>query len=281
MQTLQQPPPPVQKKAPPRRDLRKLLSTRGGTALVAGVSALLAAALLMVFLNRYRDSVSGGDEAVTVLVAKTLIEKGSPGDVIAEDSIFQTTTMKKDDLKDGAISDPSNLKGKIATQDVYPGEQLVAGEFAPATPAIVNRLRGYDRAISVPLDESHGMIGEVRSGDHVDVLAGMGVSTTRGPNDRPTLRVLMHDALVLKAPAKSKTVPTAGNGNSGQPVVLRVPDHRAAQIAFASDNGKVWLVQRPKLGAKQSKTSVVDLQSLALRVVSKELSRLDDRSGGR
>jgi pilus assembly protein CpaB len=279
MQTLEQPT-PTRKKPPSRRDLRKLLSTRGGTALVAGVSALLAAALLVVFLNRYRESVSGGDETATVLVAKTLIEKGSPGDVIAEDGIFQTTTMNKTDLKDGAISDPSNLNGKIATQDVYPGEQLLAGEFAPATPAVVNRLGGFERAIAVPLDESHGLIGQVRSGDRVDVLAGLGVDTNRTQTDRPTLRVLMHNALVLRAPDKSKTVAAQGP-NSGQPVVLRVPDRKAAQIAFASDNGKVWLALRPKVGAKQSKASVVDLQSLALGIAARQLRRLDRRTRGR
>src|SRR4029453_2086520 len=137
MQTVQKPPPP--KRRPPRREMRKMLSTRGGTTLVAAVSAMLAAGVLLIFLNQYRESVNSADDVSTVLVAKNLIEKGSPGDVVAEDALFQTTRVRKDDLKDGGISDPSSLKGKIATTDVFPGEQLVAGEFVNATPSIINR----------------------------------------------------------------------------------------------------------------------------------------------
>jgi pilus assembly protein CpaB len=272
MQTVQKPTPP--KRRTPRRDARKVLSTRGGTTVVAVISALLAAGVLMVFLSQYRDSVDVADDVSTVLVAKNLIEKGSPGDVVAEDALFQTTTVKKDDLKDGAISDPSSLKGKIATTDVFPGEQLVATEFVAATPGILNRLRGFDRAIAVPLDEAHGMIGNIKSGDHVDVLAGIGLQQGASENKRATLRVIVHNALVLKAP--DKPVAGAGGGPSTtKPVILRVSDRKASEIAFSADIGKVWLIARPKVGAKNSKVPVTDLQSLAVGLGAKALTEAD------
>lgn len=275
MQTVQKPPTP--KRRQPRRDLGKMLSTRGGTTLVAAVTALLAAAILLVFLNQYRDSVNGADDMATVLVAKNLIEKGSPGDVVAEDALFQTTQVKKDDLKDGAIADPSNLKGKIATSDVFPGEQLVSGDFVNATPTIINRLRGYDRAIAVPLDEAHGMVGNIRSGDHVDVLAGIGLQQG-AENRRATLRVIVHDAYVLKAPDKAAAGTAAGSGST-KPVVLRVSDRKASEIAFAADIGKVWLVARPKVGALESKVPTTDLQSLAIGLGAKALQQVGDSLG--
>ena len=273
MQTIQKPPPP--KRKPPRRDMRKMLSTRSGTTLLATVSALLAAGLLLVFLNQYRESVNRADDVSTVLVAKNLIEKGSPGDVVAEDALFQTTQVREDDLKDGAISDPSNLKGQIAVADVFPGEQLVAGDFAKATPTIINRLRGFDRAIAVPLDEAHGMIGNIRSGDHVDVLAGIGLQQGATDNRRATLRVIVHDAYVLKAPDKPAAGAAAGSGST-KPVVLRVSDRKASEIAFAADVGKVWIVARPKVGARESKVPVTDLQSLAIGLGAKALQQADE-----
>jgi pilus assembly protein CpaB len=272
MQTVQKPPAPKRRTA--RRDPRKMLSTRGGTTLIAAVSALLAAAVLLVFLNQYRERVGVADDVSTVLVAKNLIEKGSPGDVVAEDALFQTTQVQKDDLKDGAISDPSTLKGKIATTDVFPGEQLVASEFVDATPSIINRLSGFDRAIAVPLDEAHGMIGNVKTGDHVDVLAGIGLQQGASENRHATLRVIVHDAYVLKAPDK----PAAGATGAGstKPVVLRVSDTKASEIAFAADIGKVWLIGRPKIGAKNSRQQVTDLQSLAAALGAKALERAGD-----
>jgi pilus assembly protein CpaB len=276
METVQKPTPP--KRRTPRRDARKVLSTRGGTTAVAVISALLAAGVLLIFLSQYRDSVGVADDVSTVLVAKNLIEKGSPGDVVAEDALFQTTTVKKDDLKDGAISDPSSLKGKVATTDVFPGEQLVASEFVNATPSIINRLRGFDRAIALPLDESHGMIGNIKGGDHVDVLAGIGLQQGASENRRATLRVIVHDALVLKAPDK----PAAGAGggaNSTKPVVLRVSDRKASEIAFSADIGKVWIIARPKVGAKDSKVPVTDVQSLAVGLGARALEQADEALG--
>jgi pilus assembly protein CpaB len=273
MQTVQKPIPP--KRRSPRRDARKVLSTRGGTTVVAVISALLAAGVLAIFLSQYRESVGVADDVSTVLVAKNLIEKGSPGDVVAEDALFQTTRVRKDDLKDGAISDPSSLKGKVATTDVFPGEQLVAGEFVNATPGIVNRLRGFDRGIAVPLDEAHGLIGNIKGGDRVDVLAGIGIQQGASENKRATLRVIVHNALVLKAPDK----PAAGAGggpSTTKPVILRVSDRKASEIAFAADIGKVWLVLRPKAGSKDSKVPVTDIQSLAVGLGAKALKQADE-----
>ena len=240
---------------------------------MAIVSAILAAAVLLVFVNRYRESIREDNGTATVLVAKSLIEQGSPGDVVAEDSMFQTTTLKLSEVKDGAISDPSSLKGTIATTDVFAGEQLVASEFTKTNARAFNRLRGFDRAIAVPLDESHGLIGEVKPGDRVDVLAGIGLENN-GSERRPTLSFIMRNALVLKAPDKPK--PGVAAANNAQPVILRAPDRMAAQIAFAADVGKVWLIARPKAGAKSSKVETVDLQSLILGIGAKALTNADD-----
>jgi hypothetical protein len=61
---------------------QKLLSTRGGTVALGGAAAVMAAFVLLLYLNQYRSSVSADSEPVTVLVARTLIEKGMPGDVV-------------------------------------------------------------------------------------------------------------------------------------------------------------------------------------------------------
>jgi Flp pilus assembly protein CpaB len=264
MQTLQAPKPPRSPKRS-RIDLSKLLSTRRGTALVAGASAVFAALVLIVFLQQYRRSVSGDDKPVTVLVAKSLIEKGSSGTVMAEKSIFQTAQVRKSELKNGAIADPALLRGKVAVDDVYPGEQLVVKDFVPATGGVHDRIQGHERGISLPLDNSHGMIGDVQGGDHIDVYAilgaGPGAGTVTG-NTRSVLVTLMRDLVVLRAPAKAKG---GGAGSTQtQQVVVRATEAQAAKLAWASDNAKVWLILRPKIGAEQTRPAVVDARALLL-----------------
>jgi Flp pilus assembly protein CpaB len=243
-------------KTKPTRDLGKMLSTRGGTLAIAGITALLAGAVLMVFLNRYRESTGGDDAAATVLVAKKLIERGSLGAVLAEEELFTRTTTTKGELKKGAISDPSALQGKVAVDDVYPGQQLTANDFTAAAPRILNRLKSEDRGISVALDSSHGMFGDIQSGDRVDVLVGFNAAGQGTGRGRPVIKKLMRNVLVLRA---------AGGPGGGNNVVLRAPDGRAAELAYAADNGRIWLVLRPQAGARDSKVDIVTLETLLFR----------------
>src|SRR6266536_5411313 len=76
----------------------RLLKTRQGTIAVGIAAAVLAAILLLVYLSNYRNSVKGSTEPVTVLVAKSLIPKGTTGTTIATKSLYVVTTIPKGQL---------------------------------------------------------------------------------------------------------------------------------------------------------------------------------------
>jgi Flp pilus assembly protein CpaB len=237
-------------------EVRRQLATRQGTFVLAGIVTVAAAVFLLVFLTQYRTRITDKSE-VNVTVARSLIEKGSSGDVIVTKALFAIDKVRKSDLKSGAVTDPAKLRGKVATDDIYPGEQIQRSDFKAGTDTIGGEITGVERAISVPLDSAHGMIGDVKAGDRVDVLGGF--NEDRGTRGRPVVGTIVQDALVLKAPSQA-----AGNANLNktQNVVVRASDRKAAQIAFAADNGKVWLVLRPKAGAEQNVPSPVSLERL-------------------
>src|SRR3954447_23890982 len=70
--------------------LRKLLSTRQGTVLVAAACTLLAGGILLIAATRYRHSVDASAQPEMVFVASSLIQKGTPGDVISSQRLFHT-----------------------------------------------------------------------------------------------------------------------------------------------------------------------------------------------
>jgi Flp pilus assembly protein CpaB len=253
--------------------MQKLLATRGGTAAVAGGAALLATLIFLVYLNSYRNSVDDSGEPIAVLVAKSLIPKGMSGDLIGSQELFQPTTAPKSQVKDGAVTDPSTLRGRVTTEDIYPGQQLTTGDFTTTTTdAIATKIVGDQRAVSVPLDEAHGLIGHVRAGDHVDILGGFnlvrvdrnGVPAQQGGAARPVLKLLMENILVLAVP----TVGAGGLGGGSKEanVVLRLTDQQAAELAFASDNGKIWFSLRPQSGGQAAAPSFITLETLLLGV---------------
>jgi pilus assembly protein CpaB len=242
---------------------RKILSTREGSLAFAVLAALLAAAALMAFVGRYKRSVDASAEPVTVLVANEPMPKGSSGDLIAEKGLFQATALKRDQVKDGALTDPASLRGQVAKHEIVSGQQLTTADFGKPTDPVLSKLTAGDRAVSVALDPAHGLIGQVQSGDHVDVMAGFLVKPDGAAQPRPITRVLMQDVEVLTAPAPDEKA-SGGSGAASElhNVVLRVKEHDALHLAFASDNGKVWIALRPQVGAEQSEISLTNLDRI-------------------
>ena len=266
MQTTLKPPKPNRDGKGPKlsRAGKGPLDSRNGSVLAAVVTAALAGLIIMVFLNQYRDNVNKDGVPTPVLIAGKLIEQGASGDTIGAAGLFKADEVPRDQLKTGAVTDAATLRGKVAVDDILPGQQLTVADFKPAGRGIVTKLGPDQRAIKIALDNAHGLIGTVRKGDRVDVLSGFLVDSATG-RQQPILRTLMQNLLVLDAPAEVKAGGVGGGGSAkAKEVTLRVTDKQAPKLAFAADNGKLWLLLRPQNGRDAETQSMVTLQQLLL-----------------
>jgi Flp pilus assembly protein CpaB len=234
----------------PRRSIKSVLATPLGTLAVALATAAIAAALIIVAINHYRNSVRAANTPTTVLVANHLIEKGTSGVELATAGLYSPIKVTQKHLATGAIANAAALAGKVAVTNILPGQQLTLADFAPAS-GLATQLAADQRAISVALDPSHGLGGILTAGDHVDVYADF-----TGPGG-PQLRLLVSDVLVLGTTAPGGGIASSGTGN----VVLAINDNQAAEVAFAADNGKIWLLLRPG-NAQDATRTVATLQSI-------------------
>jgi Flp pilus assembly protein CpaB len=256
------------------------LSSKNGSIGAAILAAAIAGLLIVFSLQQYRQNVDDGGVPTPVLVAQQLIEQGASGDSVGADGRFKTTEVPRDQLKEGALTDAAALRGKVAVADILPGQQLTADDFKGAGRGIVTKLAADQRAITVSLDSAHGLVGKVGKGDHVDVLSGFMLDSGAG-RERPVLHVLMEDVLVLAVPKAASGGAVGGGGggaNDTSEVTLRVPAAAAPKLAFAADNGKLWLVLRPQNGAKVDRSTLVTLATLlsdakAVKVPSGRRSR--------
>lgn len=247
---------------------QRLISTRRGSLYVAVGAALLAGIAILVYLNQYRDHLQAGTTPVTVLIARQTIPKGTPGSVVAQKGMFTATTIRESQLRDGAFSDPASLTGRVATSEIYEGSQLTSGTFSASTKSLAGTLTDRERVVSVPLDAAHGLIGDLEVGNRVDVYAAFNVipvgpsgSPTNGGQARPVLRMIMSNIPVVAMGSSG-----SGIGSKATNVSLETNDQQAAELAFASENGKVWLSLRPSAGAKSSKPRIVTAETLLLGV---------------
>jgi Flp pilus assembly protein CpaB len=245
----------------------KLVSTRKGTLLVASIAGLLAAVTIAVYLASYRSNLEAQGALVTVLVAGETIPKGTSGNVLASKGLYTATTMRESQLREGAISDPASLRGTVAAKEIFEGAQLTAGDFTAAGDSLAATLTDNERVLSVPVDSAHGLIGELETGNRVDVYAGFNViplnrdgTPVSGGQARPMLRLILTDVPVLAVGEQ----PTSGSGTTN--VSLGVDDVEAGQLAFAVDNGKIWLALRPSAGAAASRPGIVTVETMLLGV---------------
>ena len=239
----------------------RLLATRQGTVLVGLGAALLAGLVLLVYLSQYRESVSSKGEPIQILVAKSLIEKGTTGEQIGAKGLFETVDFPRDEVKTGAFTDPSSLSGTAAVKDIFPNQQLTAEDLTVAGAGgwgatLVDR----QRAIAIPIDKAHGLSGTLLAGDKIDIYAGLNATSNNNNSVGAVMKLLMQNIVVLQA----ATADTGGigNNNTGSDVLLRVNPRQAADLAYVVDNGVLWFVLRPRSGAPPTKPNMVTLQSI-------------------
>lgn len=221
-------------------NMRRLLSTRRGTALVAGAATIAATIVLVLVATSSRNDGAATAQPETVLVASTLIQKGTSGSVISSQRMFRSERLAVTRVPAGAIANTSAIAGMVAASDIQRGQALTASDFTVGG-GIPSQLAPNQRAISIPLDTSHGLSGVVHAGDRVDVYAGFSNPANSGD---AALRLLFSNVQVLAVNGGG----SGGFGGSGvgseSNVVLKVTSGEAGALAFASDNGKVWLVLR-------------------------------------
>jgi Flp pilus assembly protein CpaB len=238
---------------------QRLIATRRGAVFLSALAAILAGILIVVYVQKYRTSVNAEGAPVTVLIAKQAIPKGTSGTVIASTGLYSATTIRQSQLLNGAYSDASSLRDRVATRDIYPGSQLTAGDFAAGTTSLAASLTKFQRIVTIPFDPTHGSTANLQAGDRVDVYAMFNlvpVNANGTPNGTPGART------VLRMIMSNVSVASINAGN----IAFRVTDKQATELAYASDNGRLWLALRPSASAKTSPPSVVTAETLMLGV---------------
>jgi Flp pilus assembly protein CpaB len=222
------------------------MSSRGW-AIALGIGAVvLAAILLVVYLDRYRSQVSGENAPTPVLQANRLIPAGTPGSLVASQGMYTSTTLPQKEVVVGAIEDPAYLSGRAAVADIFPGSQLTADAFAASdTASVDSQITGTERAISIAIDNVHGSLSQVQAGDTVDIYTNVG----------GTVRLFDPNVKVM-------AIPSIPGPSGGSNLVLRIQTADAARWAYAADNTQFYFVLRPVVGAKPTKPSQATASTL-------------------
>jgi Flp pilus assembly protein CpaB len=242
--------------------LTRVVTSRIGALVLALLLAAAAAALVVVYQQNHDSSLQNPHGKVSVLVATQTIDQFTPGNQVVDGNMFRV-----DEVADGAISNPDDLKGLVARNDVYPGEQLTTNQFQRSqTTSVAVKLQPNQRAIAFPVDPSSGLIGQVQAGDHVDVVATFDVLPL-GPNGLPLTgaqaipltRTVVSGALVLTAPVATSGPSGDSDSAHGPVLTLAIDTNEVNDVLFAQAKGTVWFTLRPPGKSQDVGAGVVDV----------------------
>ncbi len=244
---------------------------------IAVALALVAALLTSFYVTNYQRNVRKDETNVPIYVATRDIPAGTAGEDLVQKGFLQKGEIVRRSVVPGAISNPAQVEGLVATQPVYAGEQVSTRRFAsPAERGIRAQLTGVQRAVAVSGDAQQLLAGTLRDGDRVDVVASW--NYPEGSNNHYT-RIILRDIRVLDAPigeaGAEKLTSVARNG--GYATTLAVTDVQVQKLFWAMKNGEWHLELRPPVKAADSPENVESSNSMLREGVRP--NELDDAFG--
>ena len=222
--------------------------------------ALLAVLLTTFYVTNYKRHVQHGESQVPVLVAAKDIPVDTQGADLVSGTWLTKEMVPRRQVVPGAVSNVNQVRGLIATEPTYAGEQVTTRRFGtPAERGVRAQLKGTQRVLEVTGDQHQLLAGTLRAGDHVDIVGGWGLS-----GDENVARVFARDALVLQAPS----APKAGSGGGLTPggsfwAQLRMSDEESQKLEWLVAHGKDWRLEiRPSNNSANSPRSYENAQAL-------------------
>ena len=221
---------------------------------LAIVSALATAALLFLFLS----SLSQPTATVTasILVAASDIPENTP----ITESMIKTSEIPVEAVVAGALTDKSEVIGKISNTVIYSGEQLLGaklistGESGGETLAYA--IEPGMRAISIAVDESSGLAYMIIPGNNVDIIAEF-VNTTASAADGSTsvketyTTMILENVTVLAVDnVFSKEGKVSSDTQAYTTLTLQVTPEQAMELSAAQFDGQLRAILRSPVDDK-------------------------------
>jgi pilus assembly protein CpaB len=238
--------------------------------LLAAAAALVLAAtgavVLLAYVRGADARALAGTRTVDVLVVDQPVAEGTSGEDLA--GLVRTEQLPAVAVVEGAVTDLGELAGQVATADLQPGEQLLAGRFAApeslTAPGTVAAPEGTSE-VSVLLEPQRAVGGRLAAGDEIGVYVSMMLENDAGKSVGTT-HATLHGALVTQvqgapAPATDDSATETASSGSAAPtnsllVTMALPARDAELVVFGMEHGTVWLTLEPE-GADRSGTRIV------------------------
>jgi len=219
------------------------VSARRTIILVVAIGvAALASFATYAWLNGVQDRAYAKAKRVQVFVVRKDVPKGTAGEQALSSELVKSGSAPQEFRPATALTDINAIRGKVALTNLSAGQIVVDGMFVDPKVAQVTaaqRVPAGQVAVTVSVDQVHGVAGLLTPGDKVNMMI-------QGADGKE--RFLFQNVNILfigstAAPQPGETqaaAPTASNM-----ITFAVPPLAAEKIVLASNGGGIYLTLVP------------------------------------
>lgn len=216
------------------------------------VFAVMAAAVAESELQHQLQDIKAQEKSVTVVVAKVDI----PAHTVISPAMLQAESIPAGGMSHGAVVQMDSVVGKVTTQELFSGEQILPGFVTDKMTSadFADRIPTGDVAISVLYNPVLAVDGKIKAGNHVAVISVLNKGYNRTKED--VAQIIAQNVLVLSVPSVTSTA-NGTNQSSSRAVNLAVTPQVAKMIAFTAVYGQIYLTLQANEGHLPGLTSAV------------------------
>jgi len=177
--------------------------------LIAAIAVgCIAAFVVLNYVSGVEDRANQDAERVPVLVVRADIPQGVPGEQAVAEGLIVEDEIAREFLPATRITDPDQISGKVALNNLAANQVLVDGMFVDPTTSSIGfgqRLEENHVAYTISVDSASAVAGLLVPGDLVDIFASVDTSPTEGgdpasgsnPGFGLDARLLYHQVRIL------------------------------------------------------------------------------------
>lgn len=220
--------------------MRAAMHTRSKTALVVGFLIFVGGTASAAFLGSRSGGGGSGDKA-DVLYAAGPVTAGMAGSTALAEGLLRTKKVAVADRPAEALTEPSQLSGRVAARAIPAGTVLTPELFvAPQTRIGTVQIPAGKRALALQLEAVPGVAGFVGAGDLVDIY-----SVSGGDTGTPGVKLVLQGAEVLNV--NGTGLPSSqGQPNGSFVYLLAVTPQEAERLIYLTEFEKLYFDLIPK-----------------------------------
>jgi len=219
-----------------------------GRRTVLLVAALVIAALgttmVFIYVSNLNDQAIAKQSPVEVLVAKKPIAAGTSYKEASDAASFEKKTVSRDALADGALGSTDPLVGKVATTEIYTGQQIIPQMFGDRNEISTLSVPPDMLAISVELDDPAQVAGFVEAGTNVAIFLTSPVAKRGGGDETRLLLASVKVLAIGNQTAVPQDTTDTGTEEASVPktiLTIAVGQEDYQRVLFGSTHGKLNL----------------------------------------